>query len=411
MNIIDTPGFGDTKGITSDKELIKQVTELFQSKSEHGIQTLDAVCFVTQSPLARLTQTQLYIFDSILSLFGKDIASNIFVLITFADGKNPPVLDALKKANIPFTNHFIFNNSALFAENDKNVKEGFSKMFWKMGEENFKEFFKHLRLVDPKSLQLTADVLRTRLLLEVTIEGLQMQVKDGMNQLNTIRQECAVLKRHKNDIKYNRNFDYEVEEAVMTQIDLQPGEYVTNCLTCNITCHYPCLLKPDEDKKRCKAMSGKEECQVCPMNCHWTKHRNAAFRLEAIKNKVSKTYHELKQKFEIANKEANNQFAVVKKVRQKFLSLKNEVTEKIKAVKKCINDLDKFALKPNPLSDLDYIDLLIQSEQYELKYGWEDRVLLLKNFRMEAQMIQDAKTGTLEPFKGTDEIWQTFEVD
>ena len=38
-----------------------------------------------------------------------------------------------------------------------------------------------------------------------------------------------------------------------------------------------------------------------------------------------------------------------------------------------INKLNAIALRPNPLSDLDYIDLLIESEKNEQKYGWEQR--------------------------------------
>lgn len=385
-----------------------QVKELFEARTDHGIQMIDGVCFVTQSPLSRLTQSQKYIFDSILSLFGKDIAENIFVLITFADGKRPPVLDALEKAKIPFTDSFMFNNSALFESEDSKGK--FSKMFWKMGEESFQNFFHKLQTVDPKSLQLTTNVLRIRGLLEVTIEGLQEQVVVGINQLNTIKQEGEVLQRHRNDIQNNRNFNYEVEEVVMEEVRLGPGEYVTNCLTCNITCHFPCRIPEDKDKDRCKAMDGTGNCTVCPKNCHWTMHRNAGFRLEATRQKIAKTYEQLKRKFEIAKKEATSQKAVLEKVKNKFVELRKSVNDKIQAVRKCINDLEKFALRPNPLSDIEYIEQLIAAEEHDLKYGWQDRIKLLKTFREEAQMIKDAKTGTLEPFKDTEEILRSFDV-
>lgn len=398
LNIVDTPGFGDTRGIARDKKIISQVNELFHSKNENGIQFIDGVCFVTQSPLARLTPTQNYIFDSILSMFGKDIESNIFVLITFADGKTPPVLDALKKANVPMNSSFKFNNSALFEPNTEQSKDKFARMFWKMGEESFKSFFDHLKTVDKKSLQLTADVLQTRNILEVTIEGLQRQVTDGMNQLNTINQEGEILKRHQTDIEANKNFAYEVDEVIMTEIPLEQGQYVTNCLTCNFTCHFPCYVEDDERKKNCKAMAGTENCNVCSKKCNWKKHRNSNFRLEAVKKRVSKTYMELKEKYEIAQKEAKNQTSVLEKVSSKFNVLKKEVADKLKKVRKCINDLDKTAIKPNPLSNIEYIDLLIHSEESELKYGWQDRVDLLRSFRKEAEFISQVNSGNFAPF-------------
>ncbi|XP_076104257.1 uncharacterized protein LOC143072961 isoform X2 [Mytilus galloprovincialis] len=412
LNIVDTPGFGDTRGIARDKRIISQMNDLFQSKNENSLLTIDGVCFVTQSPLARLTPTQKYIFDQILSMFGKDIANNIFVLITFADGKKPPVIDALTKAKVPFNTSFKFNNSALFEPNAEQSKDKFARMFWKMGEASFKSFFDHLKSVDQKSLQLTADVLRTRNILEVTIEGLQRQVTDGMNQLNTIRQEGEILKQHRTHIEANKNFQYEVDEVVMTEIPLDQGQYVTNCLTCNFTCHFPCFIADDKSKKNCKAMAGKEDCNVCAKKCHWQKHRNAPFRLEALKKKVKKTYKELKEKYEIAQKEAKNQTSVLEKVKNKFINLKREVADKLTKVRKCINDLDKYALKPNPLSDIEYIDLLIHSEKSQLKFGWEDRVDLLLSFRKEAEVISQAKAGVFAPFDESysDEILKEFDI-
>ena len=48
-----------------------------------------------------------------------------------------------------------------------------------------------------------------------------------------------------------------------------------------------------------------------------------------------------------------------------------------------INKLNAIALRPNPLSDLDYIDLLIESEKNEKKYGWVERLKLYNKMRKE----------------------------
>ncbi|XP_072574553.1 uncharacterized protein [Paramormyrops kingsleyae] len=148
ITIIDTPGFGDTRGIERDRAITDQIRTFFTS--DNGISAIDAVCFVTQASLARLTHAQKYVFDSILSIFGKDIADNIQMLVTFADGQKPPVLEAINVSVIPCPRkengipvHFKFNNSALFADNshsvyvknsdDENEEDGddnFDKMFW-----------------------------------------------------------------------------------------------------------------------------------------------------------------------------------------------------------------------------------------------------------------------------------------
>lgn len=106
LNIIDTPRFGDTRGLDQDEKTIDQIRHLFSETGSKGLLNIDAVCFIVKAPDARLTHNQTYIFRSIMSLFGKDNESNICTLITFADGAEPPVLASLKESNLPFESFF-----------------------------------------------------------------------------------------------------------------------------------------------------------------------------------------------------------------------------------------------------------------------------------------------------------------
>lgn len=129
LNIIDTPGFGHTRSIERDKGIIDQIRHLFSSQGEKGVLFLNAVCFVVKASDSRLTVSQKFLFSSIMSLFGKDIESNICTLITFADCAKPSVLASLKEANLPFGPTFYFNNSALFAENKILTSSSLSPVF------------------------------------------------------------------------------------------------------------------------------------------------------------------------------------------------------------------------------------------------------------------------------------------
>ncbi|XP_060940449.1 uncharacterized protein LOC133018152 [Limanda limanda] len=109
--------------IERDKKIVEQLRNLF-SAEEDGVSEIDAVCFVAQASLARLTPRQTHMFDSVLSIFGKDVAENIQILVTFADGQHLSVLEAINAADVPCPKtteglpvHFKFNNSALFAQN------------------------------------------------------------------------------------------------------------------------------------------------------------------------------------------------------------------------------------------------------------------------------------------------------
>jgi len=72
LNIIDTPGFGDTRGIQYDKKIFEMIFNFFNEK----LDTINSICFVAQSSNSRLTINQKYIFSKIYELFGHDIAEN-----------------------------------------------------------------------------------------------------------------------------------------------------------------------------------------------------------------------------------------------------------------------------------------------------------------------------------------------
>lgn len=248
LNIIDTPGFGDTRGIERDQATIDQIRQLFSETGAKGVLDLDAVCFVVKAPDARLTVSQKYIFSSIMSLFGKDIESNICTLITFADGAEPPVIACLKAADLPYGLTFRFNNSALFAENKNIPSTSLSPTFWKMGCNSFQFFFDKISHFETRSLSQTKAVLREREQLKTILSAILPQVKAGLTKLSELRDELEIFKKHKDDIENNKDFEYEVEETKQMSINLDQGHHVTNCLQCNFTCHDDCIIADDDNK-------------------------------------------------------------------------------------------------------------------------------------------------------------------
>ncbi|CAL8316609.1 unnamed protein product [Gadus morhua 'NCC'] len=351
LTIVDTPGFGDTRGIERDGFIVTQLQRLFSA--EHGVSDIDAICFVAQASLARLTPTQKYVFDSVLSIFGKDVAENIRILVTFADGQGPPVLDAIIESGVPCPKgknglpiHFKFNNSALFADNkvsgannkggdddedandDGEVGGGFDKMFWNMGTHSMKRFFSALHVIVTKSLTLTNEVLRQRGELENSIENLQIKVKLGLAKLEEIKQESQILTKHEAAITANVEFEYEVSFMNPVQVDIsKTGNYITNCQQCSKTCHYPCGIPNDDDKSGCVAIGSDGHCKQCDNKCHWSVHFNQKYRWDYKPVTEKRTYNDLKQKYEKASKEKMSVEDVIKQMRLEYDLLQDEVVK------------------------------------------------------------------------------------
>ncbi len=412
LTIIDTPGFGDTAGIIKDKEITEQIRNFFTTKGIGGIDHLDAVGFVAQSSLPRLTPTQKYVFDSILSLFGKDIGGNIFLMLTFADGQRPPVLDGIKEADVPYQKFFKFNNSALFACNtktddsedsgsDEEKDEGdgnFDQMFWKMGAKSFKDFLKHLNKVESKTLVLTKDVLNERNHLEVYVQGVQMDVQKGLNKLEQLEKEVKVVKDHQADIDKNKDFTYTVNEDTVELGPIAPGTFTTNCLTCKLTCHYPCKIKEDEDKDHCLAMKA-GNCTVCPQRCHWKMHKNLPHKYNVKREPVIKTAADLKARYEDAQGKKLSAEQLITQIAEEFEAIQLRVIGSTDDIRTSIQRLQEIALKPNPLSTVEYIDILIRSEENEAFPGWQERVEQYRSVRKQVEYMKQLAEDGHDPFQ------------
>ncbi|XP_070612830.1 uncharacterized protein [Erythrolamprus reginae] len=170
LTVIDTPGFGRTRSAEQDKMVEKQLLEFFSTPG--GIDYVDAICLVGRS-----AHVQKCVFDSMLSMLGKDVKDNIQLLVTFADGRTPPVLEFLKEADLMSPQnesgspqHFRFNNSALFAPRECGGRHNVAaEMFWKMNTESMKGFLDALKMLETKSLTLTMEVLKERQELEAAL--------------------------------------------------------------------------------------------------------------------------------------------------------------------------------------------------------------------------------------------------
>ena len=59
----------------------------------------------------------------------------------------------------------------------------------------------------------------------------------------------------------------------------------------------------------------------------------------------------------------------------------------VEEARTCLDILQKIALKPNPLTQVDYIELMIESEKNQKKEGWKERVKFLNKAREQAVML------------------------
>lgn len=388
--IIDTPGFGDTRGIEQDEKTVVQIGNLFSLKREDTIVHIDAIGFVAQASLVRLTLGQKYIFDSVLSIFGKNVKDNIVIMATFADAGKPKVMAALIEDNVPFSDVFTFNNCALYQHNENDPVLDLT--YWNNNYHNLEKFFDHLLQVDAKSLVLTIKVLKERKQLEMILNGVQPKVQDVLSKVEILRIEEELLLNRRSELVKSEKFKYTVTVAKQRRKDLQAGTYVTNCVNCSFTCHYPCSISDDTEKYSCTAMDENGQsgakCKVCPGKCSWKDHYNNTYCFEIYEDKEERTSEYLRNHYNIKKNSTEETEQAITKLHEEVADLSKTIYADIHEARCCTERLNEIALKPHPLTDLEYINLLIESEKMDGKPGSSRRIEAYLKLKNQAEIME-----------------------
>uniref|UniRef100_A0A4W5K9X9 Fibronectin type-III domain-containing protein n=1 Tax=Hucho hucho TaxID=62062 RepID=A0A4W5K9X9_9TELE len=406
LTIIDTPGFGDTRGMSQDKLIILKVKDFLCNPL--GIDHIDAVCFVVQAPLVRLSPSQRYIFDSILSIFGKDVAENILMLVTFVDGKHIPVLEAIKAANLPckkdkkgLPTHFKFNSSFLFSKETESSSEeddsddGHKAQCpeqWSSTFKEMKKFFKALESIESKDLTMTKKVLEERELLEKTMTRLTPQITAGLSKLSEIKSFKQCLENEDENMKQNQDFETEVNVLQVKRSKLSQ-DFATNCKICNFTCHTCCFLPNEDGINSCAVMDDDGNCTICPGKCSSSDHDREKVLLTYETKTEKKTVQGMKDNFMKAWGKSMETKEMLDKLEDEFHLIKDALMNLIKKSSDCLKRLNDVALKPSSLSTVEYIEIIIRTEVDERKPGFEDRIVELKKMKKDSKILDHIAKG------------------
>ena len=405
LTIIDTPGAADTAGIIRDIEIMRQIKTFFSTEGFDGIDILDAVGFVVQSHPRRLTPAQSYIFDSVLSLFGKDIKDNIFMFCTFASpGKKPPeVLHAVKEAKIPHSGYFKFNHEGLYSLDLDEQEMKSLHFFWNLGWTNFRNFFNRLGLVEPKSLQMTKEVLLERSILEDALINIQENIMLGVNELEKLKKEKEVLKKYQQEIDGKKHIEYQVNEQFTELADVPDGFTAVNCKTCNVTClktRYPWKNSNLGDCFLFREVSGKADnagCHKCPSKCEWKAHKcEKKYYITKIK-RITKTVGQLILQLQKSYKDDRGKKMTaeqtIKECQERIDQVGDETVKLVEKARTCIEKLDRIALMPDPVSIDGYIDLIIEAEEAKAGDDQEKRIQVLMQLKERQEVRRNIAVG------------------
>ncbi|KAM3609334.1 uncharacterized protein V6R79_013169 [Siganus canaliculatus] len=301
LTIVDTPGYGDTRGKTHDAKVRQRLLDLFRSRD--GVHEVNAVGLVLKATENRLSDRLKYIFDSVVSLFGKDIEKNIVAVVTHSDGLPPKnALGALLEAKIKCAKNeknmpvnFLFNN-AQRDQRDEDTEMALENA-WRLTTKGMQRFSKFLEEIQPQKLKTTIEVLNSRIQLTAAIHNLQERIKSADETQRAIRQTQSELERNRDNLERDKNFTLEVLEEY-TDLESYGGGWgflafdgVTRCQRCEENCHYPgCTIA--WEASLCEVMAG-GQCTICPGKCSASDHIKDENKYVSKTRMVTKTLQEI----------------------------------------------------------------------------------------------------------------------
>lgn len=390
--IIDSQGFGDTRGQKYDEMITKAFEYVFSNVIKH----INTACFISKSSNNRLDILTKYIFSSVTSLFSEDITENFIILSTFATKdtiKNGPAFIESIQTDADFLNiqkrgmdekwWFAFDSkNVLSNDEDKITKYSFSQL-----NEFYEEKVKKLR---PKSIKKCAEVLINRgqlkiqvnllsdtfqnLLMEQAnlqekekhiievqkqIEEMQKKIRNFEDQSKNLKpgeleKKLEELNQEINDKLSNLNNETIVEYVS----SCEPSNYYiyTHCDSCERNCHDYCDCFGNSFG-RCKRFTwgifDDKKCDECGClkekhkidNYHWIKKsvntkKNNDQQIQEEKDRgerqKQKYMEEINRKknaktsLEQKINELNDHKDVLEEEKEKYIKEQNEIKEKIK---------------------------------------------------------------------------------
>ena len=357
--IIDTQGYGDTRGILFDKKIDEAFRYVFSNIINH----INVVGMIVKATNNRIDVLTKYIFSCITKLFAGDISENVILLATHANRdciKKEPMFAETIKTEVDFLEKkdkkwwYAFDSTLMFENDiDKLTTFSFSQL---------KDFYEEK--LCPKDIKQTFEIFHHRRELKKLIKKIKnifqslKRLQNNMNSNDTFMNETI-----RKITEYNNLIV--IKKETINTLERKEKEEEEKLYSSNFRTYrrYDIMQKTEEIRKE-------REKHIQSLNELDIQLRN----MESLKNIKTKENEGIK----------NNMRKITKKI-----------IFDIKKLQKTFQLIDVIALNNNHNEmEIQYIDLLIEEinkTQYDKK-----ELQKLKNYKQNNHIFQDLSKLNLE---------------
>jgi len=271
IGIIDTPGFGDSRGMDEDKKHTQMIIAALKE-----VEHVNCVCLVINGRLCRMTASLRYVLAEITAILPKTVLDN--VVVVFTNTANPLDLNfEIQSLSEYFGKElekwFIIENpycqfeKAKMKKNQiplKRIAEGLKEGFEKAGKELDKmhDKIKPLKAVHTKHFTKLYEKKKE---IECKVLDVLAAYDAQVNLTKEMKKKQEEVEAARNTKQLNKNFQTYAMVKRWVRVDTDYHNTLCGAPRCYKTCHENCGLDKSFDKKifkHCAGVGG-ECCKTC----------------------------------------------------------------------------------------------------------------------------------------------------
>ena len=303
VGVIDSPGFGDSRGLDQDKENAKEIVRALNEEDY-----INCICLIINGRTSRMSATLKYVLSEVTSILPRVVLDNIIVVFTNCADALDISFDV--RALEEFFGQPITANRIFFIENP----------YCRFEEARKKQHSLPQEMIAKSLLKMFESAREMLTELHKTIAGFDAVHTHHFEKLYRKKQEIE-----RNTLHLLTEYDYQkqleakikrVEAASRTKHLNEEYKTVTRWIQVPTDCHYtlcgargcfsnchgPCYLPKSFEKdglKRCKSMRGGDFCTVChhSYKLHYhteVRHEQQSEEVEVIDKETQRRFLEAK---------------------------------------------------------------------------------------------------------------------
>ena len=311
ISIIDTPGFGDSRGMKEDEKHCKTIIDTLKS----SVDFVNCICLIINGTVSRMSPSLKYVLSEIASILPRTMMNNLIVIFTNVSDELDLNFDARELKTflgkeIKQERQFIINNPFCRVEKAKE-KEG-NLSHTKIAK-SLKKAFEEGREMLQDMCTAIKDFEKVHTIEFVTLyntkQKIEREVVKLLMEYDRQRKIERKIRKAKRDAeaalaKKMLHADYKYTEKVKRHVQIITTKHNTLCAAsqCYSNCHLECTLQNSIDKKmieRCLCIDYSTGiCRICKH--HYTLHYHDEVKHDDIEEEVSFIKPEGKRKFDQA---------------------------------------------------------------------------------------------------------------